>query len=776
MRQNLLRRTHPVLSILGAALLLTGARVAWAEEAQRPALAVAPAVTPPRPLAPPDVGYPEDARGNAVVLLVITVSADGTVRSASASEGPEPFASAAIAAASAFRFAPATRDGAPIASKIRLEIRFTAPASLPPAPAPGAAEPPPPQVAPGAAPRPAPERPTTVAPLEVTVRGEAKAPPVAGFSRAEVRLIPGAFGDPFRAVEALPGVTPLFSGAPYFYVRGAPPGNVGYFLDGIRVPLLYHIGFGPSVVNPALVQRVDLYPGGYPARYGRHTGGIVAGETRPPLPEAHGEGALRLVDAGALVEAPFAGGRGAALAGGRYSYTGPIVSLFAPGTSLSYWDYQARVGYDLTPHDRVSAFAFGASDYLGQRDDAEDTTHTTFAARFHRLDLRYDRRFGADTTLRHAVTLGRDATQSDDGREVTGRMLGARAELDHAPGPGARFRAGAGVTLEDTDVNLRRTEVDATIDEILSPRLDITAGGFLEADLEVTPRLQLSPGLRLDILRSEGATWVAIEPRIAARLTVAPGVRFVHAHGLASQPPSFIATLPGFQPSIDQGLQWSLQSSGGIEVDLPEDVEAKLTLFRNAFFDMTDTLGTSDRDNEIPVSLARRSLGASTGLELSLRRRLTHRLGGFLAYTLSRSTRAFDRYEIPSTSDRTHVLNLAVSHDLGRGYRAGSRLVFYTGTPTFTGTPSQLVPNGVPLTPGLPRHNIGRYSSFFRIDVRAEKRWSIGRTGWLSAVIEVLNPTLSREAVAYDCSSPLGCEVQWMGPITIPSVGLEGGF
>ncbi|MGK3987434.1 hypothetical protein WME99_30615 [Sorangium sp. So ce136] len=209
---------------------------------------------------------------------------------------------------------------------------------------------------------------------------------------------------------------------------------------------------------------------------------------------------------------------------------------------------------------------------------------------------------------------------------------------------------------------------------------------------------------------------------------------------------------------------------------MPEDVEAKLTFFRNAFFDMTDTLGTSDRDNNIPVSLARRSLGASTGLELSLRRRLTHRLGGFLAYTLSRSTRAFDRYEIPSTSDRTHVLNLAVSYDLGRGYRAGSRLVFYTGTPTFTGTPSQLLPNGVPWIPGAPRRKIGRYSSFFRIDVRAEKRWSIGRTGWLSAVIEVLNPTLSREAVAYDCSSPLGCEVQWMGPITIPSVGLEGGF
>jgi hypothetical protein len=65
-----------------------------------------------------------------------------------------------------------------------------------------------------------------------------------------VRELPGAFGDPFRAIEVLPGVTPIATGLPYFYVRGAPPGNVGYFLDGVRVPYLYHIGLGPSVIHP----------------------------------------------------------------------------------------------------------------------------------------------------------------------------------------------------------------------------------------------------------------------------------------------------------------------------------------------------------------------------------------------------------------------------------------------------------------------------------------------------------------------------------------------
>ncbi|MCA9584063.1 MAG: Plug domain-containing protein, partial [Myxococcales bacterium] len=136
------------------------------------------------------------------------------------------------------------------------------------------------------------------------------------MSREEVRQLPGAFGDPFRAIEVMPGVTPVFTGLPFFFVRGAPPGNVGYFLDGIRVPLLFHVGVGPSVIHPALIRRVDLYPGGYPARFGRFAGGIVSGETALARDEVHGEGNLRLFDAGAMVETPFADGRGHALVAG----------------------------------------------------------------------------------------------------------------------------------------------------------------------------------------------------------------------------------------------------------------------------------------------------------------------------------------------------------------------------------------------------------------------------------------------------------------------------
>jgi outer membrane receptor protein involved in Fe transport len=104
------------------------------------------------------------------------------------------------------------------------------------------------------------------------------------LSAAEVRQVPGAFGDPFRAVDMLPGVVPLQSGVPYFYIRGAPPNDNGYYIDGIRVPLLFHVGLGEGVIHPALIDHVDFFPGAAPASYGGVAGATIKGQTRDPAP------------------------------------------------------------------------------------------------------------------------------------------------------------------------------------------------------------------------------------------------------------------------------------------------------------------------------------------------------------------------------------------------------------------------------------------------------------------------------------------------------------
>ncbi|HEX5100809.1 MAG TPA: hypothetical protein VFV94_14965, partial [Polyangiaceae bacterium] len=98
------------------------------------ALGAAPAhaqtVTPPVPLDPPTAPWPGPPEDQDIIIpLILTVRADGSV---SAAELPAPrdptYDAAARTQALTWHFTPALRNGAPIASRIRSEVRFIAPA------------------------------------------------------------------------------------------------------------------------------------------------------------------------------------------------------------------------------------------------------------------------------------------------------------------------------------------------------------------------------------------------------------------------------------------------------------------------------------------------------------------------------------------------------------------------------------------------------------------------------------------------------------------------
>jgi hypothetical protein len=654
-------------------------------------------------------------------------------------------------------------------------------------------------------------------PQEVLVVGERPEPSrAATLTRNEVREIPGTFGDPFRAIEGMPGVTPIVSGLPFYFVRGAPPGNVGYFIDGIRVPLLFHVGAGPSVIHPGLIDRVDFYPGGYPARFGRFAGGIVSGETLEPDIELRGEYNLRAFDAGALVEFPFADGRGTALLGGRYSYTAAVLGYFSPETALDYWDYQGRVTYDLTPSDRIGVFAFGSYDYLGDRTPTE--TITVFGAQFHRVDFRHDHRIGSRGSLRTALTLGLDRSIVDQNRSVRDRMAGGRTELDYRLSRSVLLRAGTDLTLDRYEVVVGSNDLSptaATVSEFFPSRTDVAVGAHADLVVDLDSRFTITPGVRVDLYGSEGAAAVGVDPRLGWRAEITERLALLGALGIAHQPPAFVVPLPGFQPGgIPGGLQRSIQESLGLELELGQGTTATATVFQNAFFAMSDPLGAveplvggcapgqypagsiggdlgeqpdepsfcgprfepgtlgPDRSGgggqaadsrggrRIGRAFEVRTLGSSYGFEFYLKKRLTSRLGGFLSYTLSRSTRSFENRKYIASFDRTHVANAAVAYDLGRRWRVGTRLVFYTGLPKAS-DPSD--PNST------------RLPAFFRADLRVEKRWQLGEKSWIAIVAEWLNATLSKEAVTTTCTLS-GCQAETIGPVTIPSLGVEGGF
>jgi hypothetical protein len=753
------RQLSICLVAVSASFAALEVRDASAQPAPPPAPAPAPEKrTRPEVVLAPQVPYPDGGTGDAAVILVLLIDAAGAVASAEVERGDEPFASAAREGAKRFVFKPATRDGVPAAAKIRYEVAFieekivTQPEEL-------AEEPPPETPSSPDDPYAPPPKPKPPAAIDITVEGVKHAPSVTSLTRSEVRQLPGAFGDPFRAIEILPGVTPIVSGLPFFYVRGAPPGNVGYFLDGVRVPYLFHAAAGPSVVHPGIVERVDLYAGGYPARYGRYAGAIVSAEATEPRTDLHGEAVVRLVDAGALVESGFADGKGTALAGARYSYTGALFSLVSPEITLDYRDYQARVTYDVAPDQRVSLFAFGAYDYLSSTE--LDIETVLFGSEFYRVDGRYDVFFRGGGKMRAAATWGFDQTRVADGRNTRDMMVGTRLTIEKPLTETLEVRSGFDVQHDMYGADAR-TYADpddpATqrYNTLFPPRIDGSVGVWTDFVWQIDPRMEIVPGLRTDFYFSNGAKAVGVDPRLSMTYHVTDDVRIRPALGVAHQPPSFIVPIPGLAvANLDGGLQQSLQTAATLEVDLPWSTLGKITGFNNVFIDMSDTLGAAP-DNRDPTRIPR-SLGGARGIELFVSRSLGNRVGGILSYTFSRTTRTVGGLTFPAAFDRTHVFHSALGYDLGRGWRAGTRFSLYTGPPILE------APNG---SDAIQLLNISRDPAFYRIDFRVEKKWRLTETGWISFVAEMLNTTLNTETIG-------GNEV---GPVTIPSIGVEAGL
>lgn len=770
------------------------------------------AIEPPR-ARDVTVAYPAGGLVDAVVLLELVVDDEGHVSSSRVLAGGEPFLSAANDAVKSFSFEPATRDGKPVRARLRIEIPFRR--ERPIAPVIDRVERAPPRVI-----LTAPKSSSLRDVEDVHVQGIRKEIGGSTLTKEEIRDLPGAFGDAFRAIDMMPGVTPIFSGVPFFFVRGAPPGNTGYFLDDVRVPLLFHLALGPSVVHPSLIDRVDFYPGGYPAQYGRFAGGIVAGETRGPAGKTTGEAEVRLFDAGVLGETTFANGKADALVAGRYGYPSLIVPLFAPKTQLAYWDYQARVSYRATPRDRLTAFVFGSFDELDNRDamtatggdsgsgsDAPTTYgpyYPLFRTEFHRADLRWDHAVPGGN-LRTALTLGIDdsleGSSASDSTRVQAQSIQLRTELDRRLTDRLRLRAGADVIFYHYIYGETRERNGSTFDVPGIPeRADVVFGGYADVVWRVHPRVEIVPGLRFDVFTSRADGTVspgsslalvtgdkataapALDPRIAARVTVSKRLTWVGTLALMHQPPS-LGPIPGGElGTLSQGLQSAVQASQGFEAKLPLDLEFKGSFFLQRYFGMTNAFATcSSLFNDLPDAscLDTRVNGRALGIELMLRRSFSKRIGGWISYTFSHSTvevphpLSGEPTDVPSNFDRPHVLNAALAFDFGKGWHAGARFTYYTGLP-YTVTLE-----GIPVAP----YNGLRLPDFWRIDLRLEKRWRLGARGQVAVFLEGLNITFNQEAIAIQCETHVGasgltnqCLPQYVGPVSVPSLGVEAKY
>jgi hypothetical protein len=548
---------------------------------------------------------------------------------------------------------------------------------------------------------------------------------------------------------------------------------------------------------------------------------VLGATTTEPEPRRHAEANLRLFDAGALGETPFADGRGSALVAARYGYPGTILPLFARDTGLAYWDYQARATWNVDDRDRVGAFVFGSYDRLTQlQTDSTGASYTQQLVddEFHRVDLRWDRALGASSAMRVGATVGRDVV-GDDVSSAIDDIARLRAELDTRPSRVLRVRTGADVQFDHLRPGAPPEGSPAGGAAIALSRDAVVVGAHADAAWRVSRAVEITPGVRADVYSSDlhaasgvavppgavgGSSIPALDPRLAARVRVLPWLTSVSTFGISHQLPGIIAqypqTTPFLQPGVVTGLQSSVQASQGVEIALPAHLSFAATGFLHDYAGLPDVTACAFSLVDASKCITPTVSGRAYGLELLLRRPFTERFTVWISYTLSRSTRQAHlpgtspdsppTMVIPSEYDRTHVLSAVGSYDLGRGWRVGGRVFAYSGRPytDFSGN--------FPIAP----FDSERLPGFFRIDARFEKAWTLGDGARIAVVVEGVNVTLNKEVVSATCGGPStasslpvrtggsggggavqalplnACTLDTIGPITIPSIGVEGAF
>ena len=635
--------------------------------------------------------------------------------------------------------------------------------------------------------------------FETVVRGKVERTETSRttLSGREITRVPGTFGDPFRVVNVLPGVTSMMSLLPLPVVRGSSPGDTGYFLDGIRLPMLFHLFGGPSVIHPEFIDRVDFYPGGFPVTYGGYTGGIIDGHTRSTRPdERRLDLDLNLTQAGGLVRTPIEPLGMTATVAGRYGYPGILLSLLTPDVSLSYWDYQTRFDKRVG-NDAWSAFFYGADDRVKVRPAAGQPLRTVIRFTFHRADLRY--RHGDDANhIEGRLVLGYDDSTLSGG---DGPVAGSSALGNGSWSAGPALRAHrAAFSWLDLDAGL-----DSVVRTVKNPASSatatsaagsgsgasqifnsdgyfVTSGTFVEAAWKPNDDWRIMPGVRADLYnqqRTLGANvqqW-NVDPRLLIRYRLseaeAGGTTLKGVVGRYHQPPRLFMPLPGLDASsLELGLLASTQYSIGAETKLGPSLESDVNVYYNdmnpVLFDFATNPSAADAQQPQPTlppwqapsptpgtdrtrinDLFVSRQGRSYGLEVLVRRRDAERLFGWVSYTLSRSERRTTSTWELFDYDRLHVLNLVAGLRLPRNWEVGGRAMLQSGSPLTT----------------IFGRNLTRSAGQFRFDLRIDKR-AVWDKWLLDFYVDIINTTVAAESGGLIGGSAIR--------YIIPTIGLRG--
>jgi hypothetical protein len=593
---------------------------------------------------------------------------------------------------------------------------------------------------------------------------------------ADAGALPHFGDDILQAVSLLPG-TASPEASTRLHVRGGRDDEVLVVLDGLELLAPYHLqefDSALSIVTPALLERVELMTGGYPAEYGDRLSGVVDMRSQTPPRARRFELGLGLLYGEASASGALPGDRGRWYGSARSGNYYLALEVNGRDEKPRYWDTFGKLELDLGPGQSLQlnhlvaedAFSLGEEhgfDLQGSEPGTERyrsrwgnrylwLTHGAVVA--PDLFVESVASAGRIDRVRSGAAAGTEASfEVEDSRRLdvaAVKNIWRFQSEEHAMESGVELRRFQG------DIDYRNDRARAEPPTPLGGLRPVgstrfagafdydQAGAFVSARLRPRADLTAELGARLD---HNGAT---AESQLSPRLNLAwrprqdNVFRFAWGWFYQSQRPNELQVEDGETDLARAewaehgilGFEHRRESGATLRV---EAYRRRLSRSRVRFENLYDPIVlfpelSGDRMRIAPDG------GRAAGIEILFRSAERGPLSWWLTYTFSSIEDYIDGRRVPRAVDQPHAFRADLNYRMASGWNLNAAWLFHTGWPTtaVTGRAGAGEDGAVRIEPVLGPLNGERLPDYHRLDLRVSRGFKLP-LGRLDAYVDLQN-------------------------------------
>jgi len=606
--------------------------------------------------------------------------------------------------------------------------------------------------------------------------------------------------DIIKISEMLPGVVSIGEGAAGLNVRGGSFDQNAFYFNNIPIYNTSHMfGFFPAF-NADIISNFSIYKGYIPAKYGGKISSIFDIQARDGNKKRYtAHGGISPIAANITMEGPIKKDTASFLVSGRTSYSDWILKRVKDpairNSKASFYDLNASLNYDL-PNTQINIFGYYSQDYFKLSDIntywysnkgvASNIGHSfnkklrgDFSLSAAQYQFKTIDNQLASSAYEHEFTIGQYELKAD-----FQKIFSDKHSLDFGIN-GVWYDLNRGEVLPNGKASLQ-SPFDLGNEKGLETAL------YISDSYEITPLLELNAGIRVSAFSTFGPrkVYTYYENGPKEDRNRADSINFAKGEAiqwyyfpefrlaLNYQTDEYGSIKLGFNQmhqtifmlnnaiTVAPNSQWKLadyhlkpsrsyQISLGVFRNVPKggweasgEVFYKNTRDYTEFKDGADFLTSPYVETSVLQGNQK-----SYGLEVLIKRN-GKRLGGWLAYTYSRSLIQVDddkkwnqinqgkRY--PSNFDIPHVLNLMLHYHISKRVTLSTTITYQTGKPSTFPTSYYFIDGQAYLDYSY--RNEYRIPDYFRTDASLTIEGNLRKKKWLhsSFIFSVYNLT-SRE-------------------------------